>query len=137
MTALHITGFYAGILAIIAVFLTLRVVSARRKHQVSIGDGGHADLALRIRVHGNFIETVPFALILLGLCEAANLSIYLLHLIGLTLLVGRIAHIAAMTPRRCIYSLRTLGMVLTFVAFLVPAPFLIWRFLMALTIQAA
>lgn len=132
MTALPITGFYAGLLALLAIVLTLRVVSARRRFRVSIGDGGHGELSRRIRVHGNFVETVPLALILLGLCEAGNLSIYALHALGLMLLIGRIAHAASLTPEPFRPGLRSLGMALTFLAYLLPALWLIWRFFLSL-----
>jgi len=127
MSALPITGFYAGLLAILAVVLVMRVVALRHKIRVSIGDGGNDDLAHRIRVHGNFIETVPLALILLGLCEAGNLSIYALHALGVMLLAGRIAHAIAL--ERGILRPRAAGMVLTCACFLLPALWLIWRFL--------
>lgn len=130
MSALPITGLYAGLLALLAVVLTVRVVSLRKRLRVSIGDGGNDDLAHRIRVHGNFIETVPLALILLGLCEAGNLSIYALHALGVMLLAGRISHAVAL--ERGILRPRVAGMALTFACFLLPALWLIWRFLQSL-----
>lgn len=127
MSALPITGLYAALLAIMAVVLTVRVIALRRNNRISIGHGDNDDLAHRIRVHGNFIETVPLALILLGLCEASNLSIYALHALGVMLVAGRIAHAVAL--ERGIMGPRVAGMTLTFACFLLPALWLIWRFL--------
>ena len=55
-----ITAFYAGILAIILVVLSIRVVIvARAKAHVPFGDGGKDELKPIIRGQGNFIEYVP------------------------------------------------------------------------------
>ena len=60
---LPITATYAAALAIILLALIYHVILARAKYEVSIGTGGNADLHTRVRRHGNFVETVPIALI--------------------------------------------------------------------------
>lgn len=54
------------VLALTGLFLWLsvQVVMLRQKHKVLMGDGGHADLALAQRLHANFVEYTPFALVL-------------------------------------------------------------------------
>ena len=64
-----IIGYYAGLLGLLFIFLTLRIVRMRWKYKVGIGDGGEHVLAKAIRVHSNFIEYVPLALLLLYLVE--------------------------------------------------------------------
>ena len=60
---------YAALLALMYIYLAIRVMMARRDAGVSIGSGGNRMLERRIRVHGNFAEYVPIALILLVLME--------------------------------------------------------------------
>jgi uncharacterized membrane protein YecN with MAPEG domain len=87
----QITALYAGILAIVLVALSVRVIRHRLTGQVSLGDGGGV-LSPVIRAHGNFIEYVPMALILIGLLESRGTAGWLLHLLGIVLVVARLAH---------------------------------------------
>ena len=48
-----ITALYAGLAALLLVFLSWRVVQARQRAGVPLGDGGDAVLTQRIRVQGN------------------------------------------------------------------------------------
>jgi uncharacterized protein len=57
-----------GLLAIWLIGLSLNVSRLRLKHKVSFGDGGHKDLAVAIRAHGNSLEQVLlFAVLLIAL----------------------------------------------------------------------
>jgi len=108
-----ITGLYAGILALLYVALSLRVVQARMKAKVSLGNGGNQILTRRIRVHGNFAEYVPFALLLMAILELATINVVVLHILGVTLIVSRILHAYAIESAN--FQLRKLGMILTFI----------------------
>ena len=66
------TPLYAALLALLFVVLSGRVIKQRLKHQVGLGDGGQPALVRAIRVHGNFIENVPLALLLLLMYEMMN-----------------------------------------------------------------
>lgn len=56
----------AAALALLYLGLAMNVVRLRWARRVSLGDGGHKDLNQAIRAHANFIEYVPFVLVLLG-----------------------------------------------------------------------
>jgi len=88
----QIVLLYAALLGLILVYLSYRVVSYRVKYKVGIGDGGHADLARAIRVQGNFVEYVPIALLLILFVELAGFKAWVVHVLGLTLLAGRVWH---------------------------------------------
>ena len=64
-----ITALYTSLLGILWLGLTMYVILGRWKYEVSLGDGGENDLNRRIRAHANFMETVPFAVILLWFGE--------------------------------------------------------------------
>ena len=87
-----ITGFYAGILAIIFSWLSLNVAKTRRIYKVALGDDDNFEIQRRIRAQGNFAEYTPIFLILLGLAE--NIGVYKLaiHFFGLLFVLGRIIH---------------------------------------------
>lgn len=109
------TSFYAGVLAIIYVGLSLYVVQARVKFRVGIGDGGNPKLSSRIRQHGNFSEYVPFALFITYLNEVSNAPLYLINIFGCALIVGRLLHAYGLgkthgeSPGRFIGTLLTFG----------------------------
>lgn len=107
------TALYAALLTPLMLVLAARVIRHRRVQRVEIGDGDDPELLRRMRVHANFVETVPFALILLALVEQLGVSPWLLHAIGAPLLVGRYAHAYGLSQTPHIMRLRVLGMILT------------------------
>ena len=64
-----IVPFYAAVLAFIYIALSVRVVQARRSAKVAIGTRGDPLLERKMRVHANFAEYVPFALLLATFVE--------------------------------------------------------------------
>ncbi len=83
---------YAALLGILLITLSWGVSKVRLREHVSLGAGEVSDLESAIRAHGNFIEYVPFALILLMLAESAVTPSWLLHALGGSLLAGRLLH---------------------------------------------
>lgn len=92
MIVSSVTLLYAGLLALVLLGLTVRVIQLRGRRKVGIGDGGHEDLALAIRVHANFVEFVPMVLILMALLEATAAPAWAMHAIGIVLVICRLAH---------------------------------------------
>ena len=116
-----VTPFYAALLAIWFVVLSLRVIHYRRQAKVSLGDGGHSALQRAMRGQANFAEYVPLALILLLILELSRFSLYLVHALGLLLLVARLLHGYALSFRAESRFGRFWGAVLTFVVLLIEA----------------
>ena len=107
-------GFYAALLGLLLMILSINVIRLRWRHQVGIMDAGHKDLALAIRTQGNFIEYVPLALILMFFDEAVEYPAWAIHVLGTALLVGRIAHAWGLLHSEGRTVGRTLGVTLTF-----------------------
>jgi uncharacterized protein len=107
------TVVFAGILAIMLVFLSVRVSRLRFRHRVGIGDGGKADLARAIRVQGNFAEYVPIALVLLLLVELAGYLPWVVQVLGGALVLGRLLHAFGLSRSSGESPARALGMILT------------------------
>ena len=107
--SLAITTTYALPLIIIWFVLWMGVTSSRPTYNASIGDAGSAELLLRIRRHGNFIEWVPFVLVLMVLAEAQGAGKLSLHIAGALLLVGRVAHPFGLKIANAGHPLRYVG----------------------------
>jgi uncharacterized protein len=106
---LTITTLYALPLVAIWFALWIGVSSTRSGLNSSIGDAGNSGLLLKIRRHGNFIEWVPFVLVLMILAEAQGTGAIWLHAAGLLLLVGRIAHPFGLKIDNAAHPLRFVG----------------------------
>lgn len=108
-----ITALYAALLGILFVVLSFNVIAKRRKYQVALGDKGEKTLQRAIRVHGNFAEYVPFALLLMFLSEYSGLAQPYLHALGILLLLGRLLHAWGVRQIKEKLVFRVTGMMLT------------------------
>lgn len=116
-----ITGLYAALFAFMQIYLTMQVVKHRREHQVSFGDGGHDGLTRHVRVHANFVETIPMALFLMLVLETGGLDYWVIHALGLSMLVSRIGHRIGLLSGHGHGKIRTYSMCLTAGVYLVAA----------------
>jgi len=114
-----ITPFYAGILGLIMLYLVGRVPMMRRRYKIGIGFGGNEELARAIRVHANFIENVPYALLLMLLLEMRGSSAWLLHALGITLIAARLLHAYGVSKSSGVSFGRMVGFILTWAVLLV------------------
>lgn len=114
-----VTSLYAGILGLMYVGLSVFTILGRFKHKVAIGDGGNEDMLRRIRLHGNFAEYVPIALILILLTELGNHSAFVVHVLGAVLVFGRIFHALGLYNAAPINKSRQIGMICTFLVIIV------------------
>lgn len=87
-----VTPLYAGLLGLLYIALSTLVIRGRWKFKTGIGTGGNKEMARLVRVHGNFSEYVPLALLLMCLVEIGGASNMTLHIIGGMLFIGRLAH---------------------------------------------
>jgi len=108
-----ITPLYAGLIALLFVYLSLRVITVRHSDRISLGDGGKSDMEKRIRAQGNCAEYAPIALILLALAEFQGAPVWVIHLLGIMLLSGRIIHAWGLSQSPQNLRARVIGMLLT------------------------
>ncbi len=120
-----ITPLYAGLLAILFLVLSARVIQMRTN--VSLGDGGDPNLLRRIRGHANFAEYVPLILLMMAMLEYGGMRGWLLHLIGATLLVARVLHGIALSFTAKWKFGRFYGTLLTFIVLVVCAGLSLWQ----------
>lgn len=123
MPLVPITAFHAGVLALLYFALAFMVIRGRRQMHISIGTGGDPRFERAVRAHGNFSEYVPFTLLLMGLAELNGVAALYLHLLGSTLLAGRLLHGWCFVFSARNLPVRVAGMVLTFSALIAGALF--------------
>ena len=116
-----IVPFYAAILGLIFIFLSARVIAARRQFRVTVGFGGHQVLERRIRVQGNFAEYVPLTIILLTFMELYGSAKWLIHLLCIALMLGRSLHAYCVSRTDEDIRQRRAAMILTFGVLLIAA----------------
>lgn len=85
-----VTALYGSILGLIIVALGINVTVHRARFKVPLGDGAHPEMLRMIRIHGNAIEYLPLAILLMLIYELTSGSRILLHVIGIVLIVARI-----------------------------------------------
>ena len=111
------TSIYAALLALMLIFLSIKIIKNRRFSKVEIGDNGNDFLQRTIRAHGNFVEYTPIFLIMLILAEVGGLNKYLIHFFGIIYILGRISHaygIAVAEVKNRNFKYRVSGMICTF-----------------------
>ena len=106
-----ITSIYASLSALLIVRLSLSVIKLRRKNRIRVGDGGNEELQLAIRTHSNALEYIPITLLLLLTLELNGAPKILIHILGSTLLIGRIIHAIGLPAKNL--QKRVLGMQIT------------------------
>ncbi len=126
--SLPITAVFAGVMALFSLALSARAGGYRGKVGVSIlyGEPINWELAERVRVHQNFLEYVPMVLILMGVIEASGGNGIFLHVIGIGLIIARIAHAIGLKHDDMSTAGRFIGAAGTALITLVAAVYAIW-----------
>lgn len=125
---MHIVLFYAGILTLFFVGLSVRTLRMRRRLRIAVGDGGNEAMLRAMRVHSNFAEYVPLSLLLIYFVEATGASPLLVHVLGACVVVGRISHAFGVSQVKENYAFRVFGMAMTFTPLIVAAVRLLYVF---------
>ena len=121
-----ITLLFASLHVLLMLVLLSRISRHRHGQKIGLGDGGDAVLNRKIRVHGNFVEHAPIALLLLGLLEFCGLPAAWLWTFGSTLLLGRLMHAIGLSGSGGYSIGRFWGTALTWLVLLAMAVAGIW-----------
>lgn len=124
MTPVQAASLWSGLLVLLLVLLSIRVVMARRSHRVLLGDGGVAQVTLVGRVFGNAAEYIPAGIGALALLALLGMPALAIHVIGGLLFAGRLIHAISLSDKRPTAG-RILGMALTFTALIGAASMLV------------
>ncbi|GKX54845.1 membrane protein [Leminorella grimontii] len=109
-----VSALYAVLGALLLFKLSLNVVKLRTQYRVPFGDGGFYELQTAIRIHGNAVENIPIALILMVIMEMNGANIWLVHACGIMLFAGRFMHYYGLHHRD--WRFRRSGMSATYIS---------------------
>ena len=125
---MRITSFYAALLALLFVGLSVRTLLVRRKLRVAVGDAGNVELLRASRVHANFAEYVPLSILLLWFCEAQGAGAGVLHGAFASLVIARAAHAYGVSKVLEPFGFRVFGVAVTLALLILSSAFLIVAF---------
>ena len=126
MTLFQIVALYVALHLILTPILMFRVGQVRIKEKINLGDGDNPVLFARIRAHGNYVETTPFALIGLFALAMMGASPIGLHIFGALFFLGRICHCHGMDQANSSGKGRVIGMLMTLFTFFGTAFYLLY-----------
>jgi uncharacterized membrane protein YecN with MAPEG domain len=89
---LPVTLTFAGVAALLNIWLGWRVGQVRMAEKVLTGDGGNHRVLCRMRAHANYVEYTPFVLILIAAIEFSGGWLLALWAVGAVYFLARIAH---------------------------------------------
>ncbi len=124
MTAAQAAALWSGLLVLLLVFLSVRVVMARQKNRVVLGDGGHPEMILAGRVFGNAAEYIPVGVAALAVLTLLGLPAYAIQGVGAALFLGRLLHASGLTAGKPTPG-RLGGMILTYLALIAAGAMLV------------
>ncbi len=129
-----ITPLFAAIFALGYLYLAIVVIKIRRSEKITYGlenrdSVKNRDLEKAVRIHANFIEYVPLALILFWFLENITYSHKAVFWLGCILLVARVAHVIGMNNPRDYIIFRVAGTAATLTVIAFGAIKLIWWYL--------
>ncbi|MEM7471349.1 MAG: MAPEG family protein [Pseudomonadota bacterium] len=118
---LTVAPIYIGLLSLLFLGLSIRVIRARRAEKVSIGTGGNKIVERAMRVQANCMEYSLFFIALLMTAELQGTPGWLLHLLGLGFLAARLAHAYGLSTEAAPSSARIGGMAVSLLLLLLLA----------------
>ena len=124
-----ITALWLAIFALFAAYLAFLPGKIRGTEGISVGDGGRPDLLVAMRKHGNFVEYVPYFMIMFAVLELNGASATLLHGLGLGMFASRVCHAVGLKEE--VTPVRGVGAGGTFLLTLIAAGVLVYQFVNA------
>ena len=121
-----VLALYAATNALIMLVLGVLVVRARVKTHTEIGDGGNLTMMAAVRAHANNTEYVPVALLLMLILIPLRANAYVIHAVGATLTIGRLLHAFGLSRNVGTSVPRFLGMLLTWISYLIAIIAMLW-----------
>lgn len=87
-----VSALYAVLGTLLLIKFSFDVVRLRGLYHVSYGDGGFTELQSAIRIHGNAVEYIPVAILMLLLMEMNGAEVWMIHICGIMIIIGRLMH---------------------------------------------
>jgi uncharacterized membrane protein YecN with MAPEG domain len=128
MTSAQAAALQIGLLIVLMLGLKLYVGNRRAKFKVPSGDT-HPEFSRATRVQLNAVEDVPVLMIGIAALAAIGMSAGYIHLVGLVLLVSRIAHAVGLAGSSGFSAGRLVGTMGTLLVYLgIAGPLIVHAF---------
>lgn len=116
-----ITALTTSVLGLLYLYFSVHVISARRKHQISLGSGPKGEITGVVSAHANFAAYVPLLLILMYFLEHQFAAPkWMLLGFGAAIIFGRVFHFVSLSSSKpespAALKYRAVGMILTFLS---------------------
>jgi len=125
---MHIIPFYASILALLFVGLSIRTLRMRRRLKIAVGDAGNPAMLRAVRAHSNFAEYVPLGILLIYFVEVSGANPLFVHVLALCLLAGRASHAFGVSHVNENFAFRVFGMAMTFTSLVAASAYLLYAY---------
>lgn len=124
-----VTAVFASVLVVLMLVLAFRASMFRLRHRQGLGvNAEDPDFEVAVRAHGNLVEYVPLALIVMGLGELNGVSAHIVYWVGMVLVAGRLLHAYGMfSGHGGPHLARLLGILMTWGSMAVMAVFTVWN----------
>jgi uncharacterized membrane protein YecN with MAPEG domain len=122
----HAAALWVGLHLILLLVLSVLVVRQRRAHGVVLGDSDIPELTQAVRAFGNATEYVPGGLIAIAVLAMTGAPPMVVHITGFVLFVGRVAHAIGLSRSGGSSILRSAGVTLTWLAYIMSGVALIF-----------
>jgi len=126
MELFEIATLFTAINILILFALTFLVIRQRRSRAIAMGHNDNETMQRAIRVHGNFTEYAPLAMIGLFAMAACGASPYWMYGLGTAFTLGRIMHAFGYSKTTGRSIGRFYGTVITLLSLLVMALYLLF-----------
>jgi uncharacterized membrane protein YecN with MAPEG domain len=123
-----VSAVFAGVVALLMLFLAYRVSMFRLKHKQGMGHNDNPDFEAAVRSHANLAEYAPIALILLVVGELNGVNSQLIYWVGLIFVGGRVLHAWGMAKAQGgPHKARLIGILLSWLSIAVMAGLVLWN----------
>ncbi len=116
--AARAAAFWAGLHMLLLLVLSALAVRQRRRFQVALGEQGPPEMVHAVRAFGNAAEYIPAGLAAMLILALVAAPAPLVHLAGFSLFAGRLAHAVGLLRSGGASALRSVGVSLTWLAYL-------------------
>ncbi len=122
-----VSAFYAVLTGLVGLVLMFFVGRQRGLTGVSLSNSGEKGLVEADRRHMNWVENVPFILLLIAMAELNGAPKLWLHALGIVLLLSRIIHPFGISTLRMNHPAREVGAGGTFLVTVAAMITLLWQ----------
>ena len=123
---LPVTSLLALPLTLLLIGLAYRVAALRVRNRIGLGVGSNKTLARAMAAHGNAMENIPAALILMALAEIQSANPIFLSVLGIVFVIARVMNALGVSQHSGRSFGRFYGILLSWLVIIILAASNVW-----------